>query len=110
MLKNQAQMSIASGLQRSLYARSVATQEGESAAILMAAQGQDVNAQATQKLEESYDTIGIYNGLQAEVEGIREAMGYELQASNLRMQTNAARNQRDLAAISSIGKVAGSFL
>lgn len=106
MAANEAR---AKGAQQGLYARSEGVQAGESAALAMAVQGQDVNAAATDKLEASYETIGIYNGLQAEIDGLREALGYELKAWGYQQEIEAARNQRNLTTLAAIGEAGMAF-
>lgn len=102
MLANQA---AAQGYQQGIYARSQGKQAADTALLSMAAQGQDVNAGATQKLEGSYEAVGIYNQMQEEINGMRQALGYEMKAIEYQRQTNAAEFQRNMTFLQSAGKI-----
>ena len=45
----------------------------------MALQGQDVSGSAVQKIQGSYEAVGVFNGMREEINAVREALGYELQ-------------------------------
>src|SRR5690606_4355668 len=83
------------GKQRALEAREEGIDEGNTAMLLLAAQGQDISGMNAQDVESSYETIGIYNGLQEEINGIREALGYDMQIAEINYELDAREMQRD---------------
>ena len=92
---------IARGKQRSLEARAEGMQAGESALLALAAQGQDVQGANAQKVQGSLEDIGLYNGLQEEIQGIREALGYDLEEVSINFQLEQAEIERDSTILSS---------
>jgi hypothetical protein len=77
--RNQAADALFRGRQAQLDRQSEGYAAGESALLDMAAQGQDVSGQAVGKVQSSLETVGIFNGMQEEINSMREALGYELE-------------------------------
>lgn len=107
--KMQAQQSIAGGFQQGIFARTQGIQAADTALMSMAAQGQDVTSAASQKLAASYEAISIYNQMQQEINGVRQALGYEMKAIEYQRETDAAKFQRDMTFLTSAGKLGASF-
>jgi len=89
------------GKQRALEAQAEGMQAGENALLALAAQGQDVQGANAQKVQGSLEDIGLYNGLQEEVQGIREALGYDLEEVSINYQVAQAEIERDNTILSS---------
>lgn len=107
MAKNQAADALYRGREAQMAAQSEGYDAGQSALLAMAAQGQDVNSAAVGKIQGSYEAMGIYNGMQEEINSMREALGYELEQSNIKYQLRSAKAARDLSIIGS-GLTAGA--
>jgi len=97
----QGRDSLARGKSRALAAAQEGETMGDEALLAMAAQGQDVNAQATTSVEESYEIVGVYNALIEETNSIREALGYEMQEVAMDYELDQKRNERNSTIISS---------
>lgn len=107
--KNQAADAINRGRQAQLSAQSEGYQAGQNALLAMAAQGQDVQGAAVQKIQGSYEAMGVFNGMREEINSMREALGYELEEINYNYQVDQAKVARDTAVIgSAINAVAGA--
>lgn len=100
-IRNQHADALSRGRQAQLDRQSEGYNAGQSAALQMAAQGQDVNGSGVGKIQGSYEAMGVYNGMREEMNSIREAMGYELEESNLKYQLKSAALNKDLSMISS---------
>lgn len=99
--RNQAADALYRGRQARTEAESEGRAAGESALLAMAVQGQDVGGAAVQKIQGSYEAMGIFNGMREEINAIREALGYELQEVAYDYQTRNAAIARDSAIIGS---------
>lgn len=89
------------GRQRSLEAAVEGQQVGGDALLALAAQGQDVQGADAQKVQGSLEDIGLYNGLQEEINGVREALGYDLEEVMTNYQVDQARIDRNSTILSS---------
>jgi hypothetical protein len=107
--RNQAADALYRGRQAQMDAQSEGRQAGESALLAMAVQGQDVSGAAVQKIQSSYEAMGIFNGMREEINAIREALGYQLEEVAYDYQIRNARIARDSAIIGS-GLTAGASL
>lgn len=99
--RNQGADALYRGRQAQMDRQSEGYQQGQSALLTMAAQGQDVGGAGVQKIQASLEAMGIYNGMQEEINSMKEALGYELEEVNYRYQINQAKNQRDAAVLGS---------
>lgn len=95
MARNQASDAIYRGRQAQMGAQSEGYQAGQDATLAMAAQGQDVNGSSVGKIRGSYEAIGIYNGMQEEINSMREALGYTFEEINYDYQVAQAADNRD---------------
>lgn len=77
--RNQGADALYRGRQARVEAESEGRQTGEDALLAMALQGQDVSGSAVQKIQGSYEAVGVFNGMREEINAVREALGYELQ-------------------------------
>jgi hypothetical protein len=107
--RNQAADALYRGRQAQMDAQSEGRQAGESALLAMAVQGQDVSGAAVQKIQASYEAMGIFNGMREEINAIREALGYQLEEVAYNYQMRNAAIARDSAIIGS-GLTAGASL
>lgn len=99
--RNQAADVLYRGRQARLDRQSEGFNAGEEATLAMAAQGQDVQGAAVNKIRGSYEAVGEMNGAREEANAIREALGYELEEVNYKNQVRNARINRDYAVIGS---------
>jgi hypothetical protein len=97
LARNSANDAIYRGHQAALDRQSEGFNAGNDAALAMAAQGQDVRGQATQKLVGSYNAVGYENAAREEMNSIREAMGYQLEEVQYEYQGRMAGINRDVA-------------
>jgi len=81
------------------------TQQGnllsEDVKVAMAAQGQDVSGPAVESIVDSYKTVAAYNAFKEETNGIREALGYQIQEVALDFELDQREIERDSKIISS---------
>lgn len=101
MARNQAADAVYRGRQAAFAAESEGFQAGEQALLNAAAQGQDISGAGVQRVQSSYEAIGYYNAAQEEINGMREALGFELEEINYDYQLESARIARDYAVIGS---------
>lgn len=106
--RNQVADTLYRGRQAQLTAESEGYQAGQSALLAMAAQGQDVTGTGVGRVQGSYEAMGIFNGMNEQINSIREALGYELEIVNYEYQQEAARAQRNVAMIGSFLKAGAS--
>lgn len=106
----QAQQSVAQGFQQGLFARTQGIQAADTTLLNLAAQGQDVTSAASQKQARSFEAISIFNQMQEQINGVRQALGHEMKAIEYQRETNAAKFQRDMTFLSSAGKLGSSFV
>jgi hypothetical protein len=106
--RNQAADALYRGRQARMEAESEGRQAGESALLAMAAQGQDVQGSAVQKIQGSYEAMGVFNGMREEINAVREALGYELQEIAYGYQVRNAAIARESAIIGSAINFAAS--
>jgi len=99
--RNQAADALYRGRQAQMEAQSEGRQAGESAILAMAAQGQDVSGSAVQKIQGSYEAVGIFNGMREEINSIREALGYQLEETAYNYQVRNADIARQSAILGS---------
>lgn len=99
--RNQAADALYRGRQAQTEAQSEGRLAGEKAMLAMAAQGQDVSGSAVQKIQGSYEAIGIFNGMQEEINSVREALGYKLQEVAYDYQIRNAAIERQSAILGS---------
>jgi hypothetical protein len=99
--RNQAADALYRGRQARIEAESEGRQAGESALLAMAIQGQDVSGSAVQKIQGSYEAMGVFNGMREEINAVREALGYELQEVAYDYQIRNAEIARNSAIIGS---------
>ena len=90
------------GKSEQLAARGQASQAADSAAISMAAQGQDVNSAGVGAIKGAFLAQGEYQALISEINTAREVMGLQTEQVNLEFQRKSAENQRDAAVIGSL--------
>jgi hypothetical protein len=95
MARNQAADALYRGRQAQGAAQSEGRMAGQDALLGMAAQGQDTGGAAAQKVQGSYDAMGVMAGMQHEINSIREALGHELEEVNYNWQMKQARVTRD---------------
>jgi hypothetical protein len=99
--------------QRSLEAIGEGQLAGEQAMLSLAAQGQKATGANVQNVVGSIQNIALYNGMQEEINGVREALGFELEEVMLNYQLDQAAVDRDSQILSSglnLALTAGSFL
>jgi hypothetical protein len=99
--RNQAADALYRGRQAQMEAQSEGRQAGESAILAMAAQGQDVSGSAVQKIQGSYEAVGVFNGMREEINSIREALGYQLEETAYNYQVRNADIARQSAILGS---------
>ena len=91
---------ITRGKQRALEAQVEGEQVGKQALLSLAAQGQDVQGAAVQKVQGSFEDIGLYNALQEETNAITESLGFDLEEVSIGFQLDQAEIARDTSIIS----------
>lgn len=101
MARNNAADAISRGHQAQLDRQSEGYNAGQDALLAAAAQGQDVGGAGVQKIQGSYEAIGIENGMREEINSMREALGYELEEIDYNRQVEMARINRNNALIGS---------
>lgn len=89
------------GRQRSFQLEEQGRTAAESAAVGLAAQGQDVQGAGVSRVEGSLEIAGIYNGMIAEINASREALGFEQEITQYQSQIESAELQRDMDILSS---------
>ena len=99
--RNQGADALYRGRQARTEAESEGRLAGESALLAMAIQGQDVSGSSVQKIQGSYEAMGVFNGMREEINAVREALGYELQEVAYNYQIRNAAIARDSAIIGS---------
>ena len=99
--RNQAADALYRGRQAQMEAQSEGRRAGESALLAMAVQGQDVSGAAVQKIQGSYEAMGVLNGMREEINSIREALGYKLEEVAYNYQVRNADIARQSAIIGS---------
>jgi hypothetical protein len=99
--RNQAADAISRGRQAQLDAQSEGYQAGQSALLAMAAQGQDIQGAGVEKIQGSYEAMGIMNGMREEINSMREALGFKLEEVNYDYQVAQAGIGRKNAIIGS---------
>lgn len=92
---------IARGMQRGFMRRQQGRRRAEQAKIYLAAQGQDVHSAHVARAEMTFETAGTVNGMIEEMNGDREALGYQSKMISYEMQNKLAETQRDLSIIGS---------
>jgi hypothetical protein len=95
--RNQAADALYRGRQAAMDRQSEGYQAGQDSLLAMAAQGQDVGSAGVQKIQGSYEAIGLFNAMQEEINSMREALGYELEEINYGYQLDQALIARDNA-------------
>lgn len=101
-LANQsAADAISRGKQQSLAAESQGRSQGDMAKLALAAQGQDVQGAGVGKIVAGQEAVGIYNGMIAEMNASREALGYEQEAIQYMGRIEQAEIQRNFSILSS---------
>ena len=73
----------------------------DQAILAMAAQGQDVSGAGVQRIAGSYEAMAEQNAMQLEINGIKEALGFELEEVNYNFQVANAKINRDTTILSS---------
>jgi len=109
--KNQAADAIFRGHQAQMGAQSEGRQAGQQALLLMAAQGQDLKSAGVEKIQGSLEAMGIMNGMQEEINSMREAMGFQLEEANYKYQVaqaGIAKNNAILGSALNFGAQIGS--
>jgi len=99
--RNQAADSLFRGRQAQSDAQSGGYNAGQDALLAMAAQGQAVDGAGVQRIQGSFEAMGIMNGMREEVNSLREALGFELEQINYEYQVEQARVARNNAVIGS---------
>jgi hypothetical protein len=99
--RNSAADALYRGRQAQRDAQSEGDQAGQQALLNAAAQGQDVNGEGTRYVQSSYEVMGIMDGMREEINGMREALGYELEEINYDYQVAQAGIQHRNALIGS---------
>lgn len=99
--RRMAADAVARSKQRALDARSEGILAGEATALSLAAQGQEVDSQTVGRAVGSVEEMGIYNALQEEIAGFREALGFQLEEVSMEFQLDQARIDRDMQIFSS---------
>ena len=89
------------GKQRDLEAQVEGQIVGEQTVLALAAQGQDISSAGVEKARSSVQDIGIYNGLQEEMDSIREALGFDLEEVAINYQVDLADIERQATILSS---------
>jgi hypothetical protein len=101
MARNQAKDSIFRGRQAASQAQSQGRAMSDQAILAMAAQGQDVSGAGVQRVAGSYEAVAEQNAMQLEINGIKEALGFELEEVNYNFQVANAKTNRDMTVLSS---------
>ena len=101
MARNQAKDSIFRGRQAASQAQSQGRAMSDQAILAMAAQGQDVSGAGVQRVAGSYEAVAEQNAMQLEINGIKEALGFELEEVNYNFQVANAEINRDMTILSS---------
>jgi len=99
--RRQANDALARGKQAALEERVAGELQGEQTLLSMIAQGQGAQSDQTTQAVGSDEDIGIYNGLQAEINSITEAMGFELEEIAINYQVDQAKIERNASYLSS---------
>jgi hypothetical protein len=97
----QAQDAIYRGAQNAMRAEAEGRTEAEDATVALAAQGQNVQGRAVQRIQNSYNAVAAFNAAQERINALREAYGFEMEEVNQRYQVASARNVRDASVIGS---------
>jgi len=108
--RNQASDALYRGRQAQLDRQLEGYQAGEDALLAMAAQGQDVSGQAVGKVQGSLETVGIFNGMQEQINSMREALGFELEEVAYEYQIDSAAATRQNAKFNAALELGASFL
>jgi hypothetical protein len=108
--RNQASDALYRGRQAQLDRQLEGYQAGEDALLAMAAQGQDVSGQAVGKVQGSLETVGIFNGMQEQINSMREALGFELEEVAYEYQIDSAAATRQNAKFNAALEFGASFL
>lgn len=101
MAKNQAADSLFRGRQAASQAQSQGRAAGDQAILAMAAQGQDVSGAGVGRVVGSYEAVAEQNAMQLEINGIKEALGFQLEEVNYNFQVQNAKINRDATILSS---------
>ena len=97
MAQNQAADAVYRGKQLALDRQAEGVQAGQQSLLAAAAQGQDVAGAGAQKIQQSFEAMGVYNAMREEINSIREAMGFELEEVGLEFQIAQGEIARDSA-------------
>jgi hypothetical protein len=101
MARNQAKDSLFRGRQAASQAQSQGRAMSDQAILALAAQGQDVSGAGVQRVAGSYEAVAEQNAMQLEINGIKEALGFELEEVNYNFQVANAKINRDMTVLSS---------
>lgn len=99
--RNQMSDALYRGRQAAFQRQSEGQRAGEQALLAMAAQGQSVTGAGVQKIQQSYEAVGIENSMREEINAIREALGFQLEEIGQKYQVEMAKNQAQMSVISS---------
>jgi hypothetical protein len=99
--RNQMADAVYRGRQAGFQRQLEGQRAGEQSLLAMAAQGQSVSSESVQKIQRSYEAVGIENSMREEINGIREALGFQLEEISQEYQLEMAANQRDMSILSS---------
>jgi hypothetical protein len=99
--RNQMADALYRGRQAGFQRQSEGQRAGEQALLAMAAQGQSVTSAGVQKIQQSYEAVGLENSMREEINGIREALGFQLEEIGQNYQVEMARNQAQMSVLSS---------
>jgi hypothetical protein len=106
--RNQAADAIYRGRQAGFQRQSEGIRAGEQSLLAMAAQGQSVSGESVQKIQRSYEAVGIENAMREEINGIREALGFQLEEIGQEYQLEMAAGQKDASVLSSVLQLSAS--
>ena len=101
MARNQANDALYRGRLRAGQAKSEARTVADSAILSLAAQGQDVSGTGVGRVESSIEAMGEQNAMMLEINGIKEALGFQLEEVNYNYQLENAAINRDMTILSS---------
>lgn len=101
MARNQANDALYRGRMRAGQAKSEARTASDNAILALAAQGQDVSGTGVQRVTSSIDAIGEQNAMLLEINGIKEALGFQLEEVAIDYQLENAGINRDMTILSS---------
>jgi hypothetical protein len=102
MARNQASDALSRGHQAALERQSEGYNMGQQALLSAAARGQEVGGAGVEKIQGSYEAMGVFNGMKEEINSMKEALNYKLEEVGYDYQKANAKIARDNAMIGAV--------